>query len=76
MCVNELVFLDIQLLVKGHLSFKKATETVLGIEAAVENVQAIQSVSFNICSEAIISEGVTVNQLSMKKLSAETTPQH
>ena len=57
-----------RLLAEGYLSFEKALEMALGIEAAVENTRAIRSVSI------VSEEGTTVNQLSMKRVSAENTP--
>ena len=57
-----------RLLSEGDLSFEKALEIALGIEAAAKNARAIRSVSI------VSEEGTTVNQLSMKRVSAKNTP--
>ena len=57
-----------RLLAEGDLSFEKALEIALGIEAAAENARTIWSAS------TVSEEGTTVNQLSMKRVSAENTP--
>ena len=56
-----------RLLAEGDLSFEKALEMALGIEAAAENARAIWS------ARTVSEEGTTVNQLSMKRVSAENT---
>ena len=60
-------YIQRRLLAEGDMSFQRTLELALGLEAAVINTRAIQSAS-------ILSEESTVNQLSSKKMSAESSP--